>query len=365
MLSRIIAICGALLMSAAIPSVSSAQSWEAEWKATVEKAKSQSLVFAQQPSLAIDAILAEFTKKFGIKVAATISRPSATLTRMQTEQKNGQYVWDVWMGGTSNMVNSAAPAGMLEPLENYFILPEVKEAANWRHPNFIYGDSGKRVFTHLNELSFPILRNEAVLPELKIATLDSLLDPRLKGKISMRDASVPNFGTFALATIYHAKGPEFLTRLLKEQDVKVYANPQQLETAITRGGQAISIGLESSLWEQCRRDGGCKSVDELKQFSIAISWGLSVPKNPPNPEATKVWLNWFLSKEGQEIAVREWAKVNNSGAVSMRKDVEPAPGHAQYLPDFTQPDQYVFVSSEKGSQEINETIKIFKAVTGN
>jgi len=62
-------------MSAAIPSVSSAQSWEAEWKATVEKAKSQSLVFAQQPSLAIDAILAEFTKKFGIKVAATISRP--------------------------------------------------------------------------------------------------------------------------------------------------------------------------------------------------------------------------------------------------------------------------------------------------
>jgi len=35
------------------------------------------------------------------------------------------------------------------------------------------------------------------------------------------------------------------------------------------------------------------------------------------------------------------------------------------LPDFTQPDQYVFVSSEKGSQKINETIKIFKAVTGN
>jgi hypothetical protein len=49
----------------------------------------------------------------------------------------------------------------------------------------------------------------------------------------------------------------------------------------------------------------------------------------------------------------------------MRKDVEPAPGHAQYLPDFTQPDRYVFVSSEKGSQEINETIKIFKDVTGH
>jgi hypothetical protein len=48
----------------------------------------------------------------------------------------------------------------------------------------------------------------------------------------------------------------------------------------------------------------------------------------------------------------------------MRKDVPPAPGHEQYLPDFSKPDQYVFVSSEKGSREIAETVKIFKEVMG-
>lgn len=354
----------ALAITLLVPGNLKAQAWQDEWTATVEKARGQSLAFVYQPSQAIESILGEFSKKFGIMVAATISRPSSTLARIQTEQHNGQFIWDVWMGGTSNMVNTAAPAGMLDPLEKYFILPEVKDIANWRHPDFIYGDNGKRVFTHLNELNFAILRNEAVLPDLKITSADMFLDPRLKGKISMRDASVPNFGTFALATLYHAKGPEFLTRLLKEQDVKVYENPQQLETAITRGGQAISIGLESSIWEKCRNDGGCKTVDNLKQFSVAISWGLSVPKNPPHIEATKVWLNWFLSKEGQEASVRETAKYNATGAVSMRKDVEPAPGHAEYLPDFGKPEQYIFVSSEKGSNEINETVRIFKQVTG-
>ena len=180
----------------------------------------------------------------------------------------------------------------------------------------------------------------------------------------MRDASTPNFGTFALATLYKQKGPEFVTRLLRDQDVKVFANPQQLETAITRGGQAVSLGLQSSIWEQCRKDGGCKDVEQLKQFSVAISWGMSVPKNPPHPEAMKVWLNWVLSKEGQEVVVREWVKHNSTGAVSMRRDVAPAPGHAQYLPDFSKPEQYVFVSTEKGSQEIKATVKLFKDITG-
>ena len=347
-----------------VPFGAQAQAWQDDWKATIAKAKGQTLDVAVQANDSFDLIFAEFTKEFGIKVRPTVGRPSSTLSRMRTEQKNGQFVWDLWWGGSSNMVNNAAPVGMLERMEPYLILPEVKDLANWRHPDFIYGDSGRHVFTHINEIQFPVLRNATVLPELKIATADDLLNPKLKGKISMRDASTPNFGTFALATLYKQKGPEFLTKLLKDQDVKVYENPQQLETAINRGGQAISIGLESSIWERCRKDGGCKDVEQLPQFSVAISWGMSVPKNPPHPEAVKVWLNWMLSKEGQVVVVREWVKHNRTGAVSMRKDVAPAPGHAQFLPDFSKPEQYVFVSTEKGSQEIKATVKLFKDVTG-
>jgi ABC-type Fe3+ transport system substrate-binding protein len=89
-----------------------------------------------------------------------------------------------------------------------------------------------------------------------------------------------------------------------------------------------------------------------------------VPKNPPHPEMTKLWVNWLLSREGQQAWVDAWAKYNTAGAVSMRKDVAPAPGHEQFLPDFNKPEQYVFVSSEKGSEEMDATIKLFKEVMG-
>jgi len=358
---RILAVIGLLLTVQS----AQAQSWEADWKATIEKARSQQLSAMVAGEEAYNDIFSEFTKKFGIKTKATVSRPSAALARMQTEQKNGQFLWDLWMGGTSNMVNSASPAGLLEPMEKYFILPEVKDPAVWRHPNFIFGDSNRAVFTNANRVEFYILRNTSVVPEVKVQSWDDFLNPKFKGKIAMREAAVPNSATFALATIYGVKGEAFLRKLLKDQDPKIFDNSQQLDVAITRGGAAISIGLEAYVWDKCRADGGCLDVESLRQFGAATSAGFTVPKNPPNLEAIKVFVNWFLSKEGQEVWVKSWIIKNTSGGVSMRKDVPPAPGHEAYLPDFSRPNDYVFVSSEKGSKEVAETIKIYKEVTGH
>ena len=341
-----------------------AQSWQDEWASTVAKAKGKPLVVVHAEGGAFGQVLSEFAKKFGVDVQATVGRPSSILARMQTEQKNGQFVWDIWMGGTSNMVNAAAPAGMLEPMEKYFILPEVKEPSNWRHPDFIFGDSGRTAFAFVNKLEFFVTRNTSVLPEIKVETWDDLLNPKLKGKISIRDASVPNATIFALATAYGAKGPDFMRKLLKDQDLKVFENPQQLDTSIIRGGQAVAFGMLEETLDRCRTDGGCKDLELIRPFGASISTGISIPKNPPHVETTKLWINWLLSREGQQAWVDAWAKFNAGGAVSMRKDVSPAPGHEQFLPDFNKPQQYVFVSSEKGSAEVDATIKLFKDVMG-
>lgn len=362
MFTRLMAL---LVLALTLPFAAQAQDWQGEWKATAEKAKSQTLKPIVAGEEAYSLIFAEFTKKFGIKTEPTVARPSVALARFQTEQKNGQFNWDIWMGGTSNMSNVASPAGLLEPMEKYFISPEVRDPAVWRDPHFIFGDRKRSVFTNANRVEFYVLRNNSVLPEVKVETWDDFLNPKLKGKIAIRDASVPNAGTFALATAYGVKGEAFLRKLLKDQEPKFYENPQQLDAAITRGSAALSIGLEAFVWDKCRNDGGCKEIDNLRQFGAATSAGLSVPKNPPNVEAVKIFLNWFLSKEGQEFWVKAWAEKNTSGALSMRKDVAPAKGHEAYLPDFTKPENYVFVSSEKGGVEVDATIKIFKEVSGH
>jgi iron(III) transport system substrate-binding protein len=354
----------AFILSLGISTAVVAQATSDEWKAAVAAAKGQPLVVVHAEGQAYTHVLNEFGKKFGVDVQATVGRPSTILARIQTEQRNGQHVWDLWLGGTSNMVNAAAPAGLIEPLEKYFFLPEVKEPSNWRHADFIFNDSGRRAFAFVNKLEFFVMRNTRVLPEVKIESWDDLLNPKLKGKISSRDASVPNAAVFALATAYGAKGPDYLRKLFKDQDVKIFENPQQLDASIIRGSHAVAFGMIEETLDKCRTDGGCKDVELLRQFGASISTGMSVPTNPPHAAVVKLWINWFLSREGQQMWVDTWAKYNTGGAVSMRKDVAPAPGHEMFLPDFSKPEQYVFVSSEKGSKEVDATIDLYKKIAG-
>jgi iron(III) transport system substrate-binding protein len=357
-------VLGAVAIFALGPSAALAQSGDGAWTATIQKAKEQTLVLVYSDNKAFDTIVEEFTKKYGVKVQSTVARPTVILPRVKTEQTNGQYLWDVWWSITANMVNVAAPSGMLQPFEPFLMLPEVKDIDQWRHKDYIYGEAGRFVFTYSHEVSFSVYHNSDVVPEVKLDTIDALLDPRLKGKIVARDASQPNSGAFALSPIYKAKGGEFLTKFLKDQEPKILENPQQLDTSLMRGGSAVAVGMQNTSYATCLKDGGCKNIAPMPELGITLSRGLSVFKNAPHPEAAKVFINWLLSREGQAVAVREWAKYNLTGAVSMRKDVEPHPDHKLDQPDFSNPGQYVWVSTDDGSKEIDAVVKIFKDVTG-
>jgi iron(III) transport system substrate-binding protein len=341
-----------------------AQNMPEGWQQTLDKAKTQKLIIINQGNPAFDAAFEAFTKKYGIEVESTVSRPSAALARVRTEQKNGLYLADIWWAITGVMTSVASPAGMFEPFDKYLMLPEVKDPANWRHPDYIYGDHNRSVFLHTNELSFTVLRNIDVIPDLKITSYDSLMDPRLKGKIAIRDASYPNAGSYALAPIYKAKGPDFLLKFLKEQQPRVFENPEQLDNSLIRGASALAIGGQNSSLSQCRSDGGCKNIEQVEAFGSSSSRGLAIFKNAPHPEAATIFVNWILSKEGQSFLIHEWPKSNTTGAVSMRKDVPPAPGHEQYLPDFSNPGQYIFVSTQQGNDELKPVTDLFKTWVG-
>lgn len=351
---------GLLSVLAFAPGIAMAQGAPAAWQQTVDKAKGQKLVIVNQGNPAFDAMIDAFSKKFGIKVDATVGRPSAVTARIRTEQRNGMFLPDVWWSITGQMTSIAVPAGMFDPFEKYLILPEVTDVANWRHPDYIYGDAQRMVFTHSHEVNQATFRNVDVMPEIKIDSYESLMNPKLKGRIVVRDASLPNAGSYAMAPIYKAKGADFLANFLKEQNPRVFDNAEQLDTQLIRGASPLAIGGQNSSLSQCRLDGGCKNIIEVEGFASAVSRGLAVFKNAPNPDATKVFVNWVLSKEGQEMYVREWAKANHSAAVSMRKDVAPARGHEKDLPDFNNAGQYVWVSTQQGDEELKVVNKIFK-----
>lgn len=360
-----------MLMAAAVVGVAvawaapgSAQMWQDKWNATLAKAKTQTLILTQHGNDAVPLVVDVFEKKYGIKVDVSAQRPSRALARIRTEQKNGQYLWDIWLAATSNMTNIAAPAGMLQSLDDRLILPEVTDKSNWRDPGYVFGDKGHHVYTFDNYVANSVFRNDNVAKDVKIRSFDDFMNPKLRGKIALRDSSRPNAALFVLALMQQRKGADFVKRFIQEMRPTIYEDPKQIFNAVARGGVGLAIGARQQEVSRCRLDGGCKQISEPKGFAYTLSWGTAMFKNAPHPEAAAVWINWLLSKEGQQTWVDSWAKHNLDGAVSMRKDVAPAKGHESSLPDFNDPKEYLWVAHDKDGKLIKAAVASYRAAKG-
>ena len=89
---------------------------------------------------------------------------------------------------------------------------------------------------------------------------------------------------------------------------------------IARGKSLLAIGASlSTMTELVKKGLPIDMIDshQLKEgaYVTSASANAVVVKNPPHPNATKVYLNYVLSKEGQTA----WSRVTNFG--SRRTDV--------------------------------------------
>ncbi|WP_161139889.1 ABC transporter substrate-binding protein [Propylenella binzhouense] len=362
---RFLAATGGLAAFAALPKDGRALAAESpELEAAVAAAKGQTLNMIVDPADAYREVIGIFSRKFPeISVQASVMHPSDAAPRVISEQKNGVYAWDAWWGTCTNMNSVATPAGILAPITDSLLLPEVSDVSNWRRPDMLYtSDKGDFVFVHTLSLINQGAYDADQVPGGDLS-LDELLDPSLKGRISIRIPNRPHGGSLMLAQIAHEKGFDFVEKLLTTMDPVYVDNDRQNTMSVMRGDSAVGIGTAEDTLYECHKGGGCANVKPFPTADMQAR-GVSVFKNRPNQAAATVWVNWLLSREGQEAYVAEWAKGSPNGAVSMRKDVAPAPGHAESLPDTDHIDRYAPVSYDRGREEVQAIIQLYKKVAG-
>ena len=91
---------------------------------------------------------------------------------------------------------------------------------------------------------------------------------------------------------------------LTQQDLLVSQNLRQLADSLAKGKLAFTIGLSHYSYEPFIKAGlPVKPVPKIKEGAHANNGSgvITVVKNPPHPNAAKVFVNWLLSKEGQEV----------------------------------------------------------------
>jgi iron(III) transport system substrate-binding protein len=80
-----------------------------------------------------------------------------------------------------------------------------------------------------------------------------------------------------------------------------------LAELLVKGSLAITIGLDIDNFGPFVKAGlPIKPLPQLKNgiYPVTGSGTLAVIKNQPHPNASRVFINWFLGREGQETLIR-------------------------------------------------------------
>ncbi|MBM4298278.1 MAG: hypothetical protein FJ143_11115, partial [Deltaproteobacteria bacterium] len=133
-----------IILSLAAPPVFS-QSKIPDWDKIVEAAKKEGKVVASIPPTPELRKLMEvaFSRRYGIATEFVPARGGAMVQRIVSEAKANTQYFDLHIGGTESIVTAMLPENILDPIDPYLILPEVRDPKHW-WGGHIYIDNAKR-----------------------------------------------------------------------------------------------------------------------------------------------------------------------------------------------------------------------------
>ncbi len=306
----------------------------ASWDSVLAEAKKEGkLVLGIPPSAELRKQLEPlFKSRFGLEVE-TLSAPGPQIAqRIVSENKSGVRYFDALIFGSCTgvpLINS----GAFEPIEPYMMLPEVKDPKLW-WGGHIWMDN---VATNRLFYSFIAMKgteglwyNTALVKPEEVRSFDDLLDSKWKGKIGFSDPRVAGSGLSVWSFLWDNKGEEFLKKLAQQQ-LLVSQNLRQIAEALAKGKLALALGIGFAQTEPFVKSG--LPLKELPQPREGLpgsnGYGtLGVVKNPPHPNATKVFVNWLLSKDGQEfygkVMLQSTRRIDVDTKWMVKEGVEPA-----------------------------------------
>lgn len=295
-----------------VASVSSiAADWQAgagpEWKATLDAARKEGVVSVTGGAPDTLKPLGEaFERDTGIRLDALVGNFTELETRFTREVRAEKSSLDVYFAGGS--ISILLKENVLQPVKPLLMLPEVTNPKNWRDGGMKWFDNAEQYMPYPNQsvFGFPIFDSRSV-KEGSIKSWQDLLKPEYKGKIIAYDPTVVGPGQAVSAYLADQFGMDYVKKLLVEQDVKFTRVQRQLVEGIARGDYAISLGASATDIEAFRKEGVSTIViGNMSDSGGSVLGGVSLPvvaKNNPHPNATKVFVNWYLSQNGQQVYV--------------------------------------------------------------
>ena len=250
-----------------------------------------------------------FTEKTGIKVEYVEISTGKALAQLQAE--NGNTTADIWFGGGVDSYISATDLGYLEQ----YVSPEA-EAIN---PAYSDADG---YWTGLALVPAGFLVNNDVLAEKNLEapkTWEDLADPKYKGEIIMASPAISGTQYAILNGTIQAYGEEKGWEVWKgiNENVDFYAQgggEPGPKCAAGEFGIAVLAMTGGTFAMEAEYPVTAVYPEDMIPWTPAP---IAIFKNSQNKDAAKVFVDYFLSKEGQEALREADARIMACGDVAI------------------------------------------------
>jgi len=302
-------------------------SWQQQWEKTVQWAKKEGQVTVYVHSTYAPALESgAFQKAFPeIKLVSVSGVELQLERRFMAERRAGKNLADVFMVGVLRSYDFYQ-GKMLEPIKAALILPEILDESKWWQRTHHYADPEKKyLFRYVGSAQLgQIFYNTRLVSPNEFNSFWDFVNSKWKGKIEARDIRTPGTGGSAIRLFYYNPeiGPEFVKKLFSEMDITVFRDRRQGLDWLATGKFAICFWCDGV--ERGKQQGLPVESFGLMKEGAALSSGqgfLTLINQAPHPHAAKVFVNWFLSREGQLNFQRALAQAEEGSPDSLRTDI--------------------------------------------
>lgn len=265
-------------------------------------AKGRLVVYCSATNSMCENAVKSFGEKYDVKTSFIRNGSGSTFAKVKAEASNPQA--DVWYGGTFDPQSQAGEEGLLTPYKSKHI-DEIVE--RFRDPGKKKGNYSSAIYMGI--LGFGV--NTERLEKLGIKEVpkcwNDLLKPEFKGEIQIADPQSSGTAYTAIATFVQLWGEDKAF----EYFGKLHPNiSQYTKSGVTpsrnsaRGETLIGIGFLHDYMLEKSKGAKLALITPCEGTGYELG-GLSIIKGARNLDNAKLFVDWALSKEGQESA---WQK---------------------------------------------------------
>jgi iron(III) transport system substrate-binding protein len=307
---------------------------EPQWAELIAAAKQEGTVAIASggaPSRQYRPVIQAFQRKFDIRTQISTGNANDTTNRVLAERQAGRRTADLALLSVRTNNARLIPAGALVPISPLLMLPEVTDLTLWHGGRHWYGDERSTyvfIYHASADSTYATWYNSEKVSEDELRTLKSQWDifhPRWKGRLlgpAMTDPS--GIRQMSDSWLAQDRGPEWVRRYLLEAGVTFSSDRRILENWLAGGRFHVWPVKQSSegLIDLQKNGLPVAQLDLPMAKPILRTSGsgccISVFEGAPHPNAAKLFLNWFLSKEGQALT---HSSIPNLDRASLRNDI--------------------------------------------